>query len=138
MGMIYYLTKTGGDARTFPEVMPTEWFAEIYNERFGIYNVLQRRKRIAHESSLARECSHDFHPHDLEHDGEAFFGKLIARESAVTELAMARLMGNYILFSDNHVPVQTGQALYAALQSDGGRGSFYSLGDDVHALFYKP
>eukprot|EP00932_Pfiesteria_piscicida_P008032 SRR837773.18304.p3 GENE.SRR837773.18304~~SRR837773.18304.p3 ORF type:complete len:279 (-),score=166.83 SRR837773.18304:33-803(-) len=51
---------------------------------------------------------------------------------------MGRLMGNYILFSDAYIPVQTGQAFYRALQTDGGKGTFYSLGADVHCLFYKP
>jgi len=136
--MIYYLSKTGGDARLFPENMPVEWFAEIYDLRFKVYNVLQRRKRLAHEATLSREMHHDLHPHDLEHDGEAHFSKLIAKETAITELSIGRLMGNYILFSDAYIPVQTGQALYRALQSDGGKGSFYSLGSDVHCLFYKP
>merc|ERR1711941_34942 len=48
------------------------------------------------------------------------------------------LMGNFILFSDAYVPVQTGMAYYKALQMDGGKGTFYSLGADVHCLFYKP
>merc|ERR1712050_534153 len=87
---------------------------------------------------MARESHHDFHPHDLDHDGENYYAKLIAKESAVTELAAARLMGNYILFSDEYVPVQTGVAFYKALQMDGGKGTFYSLGADVHCLFYKP
>eukprot|EP00413_Alexandrium_margalefii_P030201 CAMPEP_0204561530 /NCGR_PEP_ID=MMETSP0661-20131031/33233_1 /ASSEMBLY_ACC=CAM_ASM_000606 /TAXON_ID=109239 /ORGANISM="Alexandrium margalefi, Strain AMGDE01CS-322" /LENGTH=569 /DNA_ID=CAMNT_0051568947 /DNA_START=65 /DNA_END=1774 /DNA_ORIENTATION=- len=136
--MIFYLSKTGGDARMFPETMPVQWYAEIYSLRFKIYNVLQRRKSKEHMSTLAREMHHDFHPHDLEHDGEAHFAKLIARESAVTELMAGRLMGNYILFSDDYVPVQTGMAMYRALQMDGGKGTFYCLGSDVHCLFYKP
>merc|ERR1719436_149599 len=136
--MMFYLTKTGGDARMFPETMPVQWYAEIYDVRFKIYNVLQRRKRLEQESSLARAVQHDFHPSDLEHDGEAHFSKLIAKETAVTELTAGRLMGNYILFSDAYVPVQTGMAFYKAIQSDGGKGTFYSLGSDVHCLFYKP
>merc|ERR1712039_756528 len=136
--MIFYLTKTGGDARMFPENMPVQWFAEIYDIRFKIYNVLQRRKRLEHEASVAREMHHDFHPHDLDHDGEAHFSKLLSRESAMTELTAGRLMGNYVLFSDAYVPVQTGMAFYKALQMDGGKGTFYSLGSDVHCLFYKP
>lgn len=136
--MMFYLTKTGGDARMFPENMPTQWFAEIYNIRFNIYNVLQRRKRTEHEATLSRESHHDFHPHDLDHDGEAHFAKLIARESAVTELTAGRLMGNFVLFSDDYVPVQTGLAFYKAVQMDGGKGTFYTLGSDVHCLFYKP
>jgi len=136
--MMFYLTKTGGDARLFPENMPVQWFAEIYDKRFQVYNVLQRRKRLEHEASLSREQHHDFHPHDLEHDGEAHFAKLIAKETALTELTAGRLMGNYILFSDSYIPVQTGMAFYKAIQADGGKGTFYSLGPDVHCLFYKP
>jgi len=136
--MVFYLTKTGGDARLFPENMPVQWFAEIYDTRFKIYNVLQRRKRLEHESTLKRAVHHDFHPEDLEHDGEGHFAKLIARETAVTELSVGRLMGNYVLFSDAYIPVQTGTAFYRALQADGGKGTFYSLGSDVRCLFYKP
>merc|ERR1711988_66733 len=80
----------------------------------------------------------DFHPADLEHDGEAYWSKLIARETATTELTAARLMGNFILFSDAYVPVQSGTAFYKAVQMDDGKGTFYSLGGDVHCLFYKP
>merc|ERR1712061_273030 len=104
----------------------------------GVYNVLQRRKRLVHTATVAREMHHDFHPHDLEHDGEAHFSKLIAKESALTELTVGRLMGNYILFSDAYIPVQTGMAFYRAVQMDDGKGTFYSLGSDVHCLFYKP
>lgn len=136
--MIFYLTKTGGDARLFPENMPVQWFAEIYDIRFKIYNVLQRRKRQAHEATLERESHHDFHPHDLEHDGEAHFAKLISKEVAANELLAARLMGNFIFFSDGYVPVQTGTAFYRAIQTDGCKGTFYSLGNDVNCLFYKP
>jgi len=135
--MIYYLTKTGGDSRFFPQNMPVSWHAEIYNLRFSIYNVLHRRKAQAHTSTMARVCDMDFQPHDLEHDGEAYWMKMIAKESAVTELTVARLMGNFIFLSDAYVPVQTGAAFYKALLMDGGKGTFHSLGDDVHCLFYK-
>merc|ERR1719181_1427797 len=64
--------------------------------------------------------------------------KMIAKESAVTELTVARLMGNFIFLTDGYVPVQTGAAFYKALLADGGKGTFYSLGNDVHCLFYKP
>lgn len=136
--MIFYLTKTGGDARTFPETMPVQWFAEIYDMRFKLYNVLQRRKRIAHEAKMSRVETHDFHPENIDEDGDVYYAKLIARESAITDLTVGRLMGNYILFSDAYIPVQTGQAFYKAVQADGGKGTFYSLGSDVHCLFYKP
>lgn len=47
-------------------------------------------------------------------------------------------MGNFILFSDAYVPVQSGSSFYRAIQMDGGKGSFFSLGADVNCLFYKP
>jgi len=136
--MIFYLTKTGGDARFFPQNMPVQWFAEIYNHRFNLYSVLGRRKQTSSEASLARVTTMDFFPEDLDGQGDTHFANLIATEKASTELAAARLMGNFILFSDDYIPVQSGHALYAALQSDGGKGTFYSLGGDVHCLFYKP
>jgi hypothetical protein len=136
--MIYFLSKTGSDARFFPQNMPVQWHAEIYNKRFDVYNVIARRKAKAHTASMARVCDMDFTPADLEHDGEAYWMKMIAKESAVTELTVARLMGNFIFLSDEYVPVQTGKSLYKALLMDGGKGTFYSLGGDVHCLFYKP
>jgi hypothetical protein len=80
----------------------------------------------------------DFTPNDLEHDGEAYWMKMIAKESAVTELTVARLMGNFIFLTDDYVPVQTGKAFYKAMLMDSGKGTFFSLGSDVHCLFYKP
>lgn len=136
--MLFYLTKTGGDARFFPQNLPVQWFAEIYNIRFDLYNVLHRRKKLIHESSLARSCTMDFNPDNLETNGEAYYAKLIARESAATELSVARLMGNFIFLTDSYVPVQTGRALYGAMQTDGGKGTFFTLGHDVNCLFYKP
>jgi len=136
--MIYFLSKTGSDARFFPQNMPVQWHAEIYNKRFDVYNVIGRRKALAHTSSMARVCDMDFTPGDLEHDGQDYWMKLIAKESAVTELTVARLMGNFIFLSDEYVPVQSGKAFYKALLMDGGKGTFYSLGSDVHCLFYKP
>merc|ERR1711972_626427 len=59
-------------------------------------------------------------------------------ESAVTELTVGRLMGNFIFLSDGYIPVQTGKAFYKALLTDSGKGTFYSLGSDVHCLFYQP
>ena len=98
--MVFYLSKTGGDARFFPENMPVEWFAEIYDIRFKMYNVLQRRKRLAHETAMSRTSTHDFHPEDLDHDGEAHFMKLIAKESAMTEITAGRLMGSFREFCE--------------------------------------
>jgi len=81
--MIFYLTKTGGDARMFPENMPVQWFAEIYDVRFKLYNVVQRRKRQAHEASMSREEFHDFPPHDLEHDGDLGTRVLLVQNDVV-------------------------------------------------------
>ena len=69
---------------------------------------------------------------------QAYYSKLIAKESTATELCAGRLMGNFILFSDSYVPVQSGTAFYRAIQMDAGKGTFFSLGGDVNCLFYKP
>jgi len=63
--------------------------------------------------------------------------KAIAHENSAMEFAVARLMGNYMFICEPFIPVQTRLGMYRALASDGGKGKFYSFGDDVNALFYK-
>jgi hypothetical protein len=135
--MIYYLAKTGGDSRFFPELPPYQWFSEIYSNRFDVFEVLQRRRRHFQETAMARELPLEMTPHDMEADGEHYYEDWVARESALMELQVARLMGNYIFLSDA-VPIQTESALLRAIRADSGAGKFYSLGEDVSAVFYKP
>ena len=133
--MMFYLAKTGGDARFFPELPPHQWMAEMYNNRFEVFDVLQRRRRNFQQKSLSREVPLEMAPHDIEGDGEHYYEELIARESAVMDLTVARLMGNFIFLSDA-TPIQTESALLRAIRED-PTGKFYSLGEDVSALFYK-
>ena len=135
--MIYYLAKTGGDARFFPELMSFEQFNELYAKRNQVYNVLQRRRRIEQEAAVAQETALTGLPADVEHDGEGFALKTIAKENVTFEFMTARLMGNYMFLCEPYIPVQTRLGMYKALASDGGKGKFYSFGDDVNALFYK-
>jgi hypothetical protein len=135
--MLYYLTRTGGDAKFFPQTMPYQWFTEIYDRKEQLLSVLQRRKRQAQEKSLSREAHHEYMPHDMEHGAETYYQQMIARESVLVELQVGRLMGNFIFLSEA-VPVQTESGLLKALALDDGKGTFYSLGADVHCLFYKP
>ena len=134
--MIFYLAKTGGDARMFPELMPHQWMCEIYSNRFEVMDVLQRRRRAMQEKTLARELPLEFTPHDLDHEGESYYEQWIQRENEITQLTVGRLMGNYIFLSDA-VPIQTEAAL-ARIMTEGQAGKFYSLGDDVNAIFFKP
>ena len=134
--MIFYLAKTGGDARTFPELMPHQWMCEIYSSRFEVVDVLQRRRRSMQEKTLARELPLEFTPHDLDHEGESYYENWIQRENEITQLTVGRLMGNYIFLSEA-VPLQTESALVRVL-GDAKPGKFFSLGDDVHALFFLP
>lgn len=133
--MTYYLVKTGGDARTFPELPHHSWMNAVYDSKFKMLNVLQRRRRIAQEESLARELDCEFMPHDLVH-GEAYYTKLIAGQNTLIENTVARLMGSYSFLSDA-VPVQTSGALIS-VKNSGSSGKWYSLGDDVNAVFFKP
>jgi hypothetical protein len=135
--MIYYLTKTGGDARFFPETMPTAWFSDIYDYKHKLLGVLQRRKRTEHETSMKRVVWHEYMPHDMEHGADGYYAAMIQKENALVELQVGRLMGNFMFLSEA-VPVQTKTGLLKALALDGGKGTFYSLGSDVHCLFYKP
>jgi len=135
--MMFYLTKTGGDAKFFPETMPHQWFSEIYDNKHKLLQVLQRRKRIEHETTMKREVHYEFMPHDMEHGADAYYAAMIAKESTLVELQVGRLMGNFMFLSEA-VPIQTESGLLKALALDGGKGTFYSLGSDVHCLFYKP
>jgi len=131
--MIFYLTKTGGDSRLFPELMPHKWFCEIYDIRFNLYDALQKRRRTEQFAQLARDLPHDYHPQSLD-QGDTYYAKLIQRENEVVQASVARLMGNFIFLSE-HVPIQTSSALYRVLDEP---GTYYTLGDDVNALFFKP
>jgi len=132
--MIYYLTKTGGDARFFPELIPHQWFCSIYDIRFDLYAQLQKRRRAKQLNELSRECPLDYHPPDLDHDGAEYYARLIQDQNKLVENMTARLMGNFILFSE-HVPLQTSAALSRTL---GQAGTYYTLGSDVNALFFMP
>jgi hypothetical protein len=69
--MIYYLAKTGGDARLFPELLPHKWFCDIYDVKFRLLNILQERRRAVQTAAMAREATLEYHPSDMDHDGEA-------------------------------------------------------------------
>jgi len=132
--MIFYLTKTGGDSRLFPELMPHKWFCDIYDIRFNLYSGLQKRRRTTQFATLTRDLPHDYHPQSLDDSGETYYARLIQRENEVIQASVARLMGNFIFLSE-HVPIQTSSALYRVLDEP---GTFYTLGNDVNALFFKP
>ena len=134
--MIFYLTKTGGDARTFPELMPHQWMCEIYANRFEVVDVLQRRRRAMQEKNLTRELPLEFTPHDLDHEGESYYENWIQRENDTIQLAVGRLMGNYMFLSEA-TPLQTESSL-VRLMSEGIEGKFFTLGEDVHAIFFLP
>ena len=134
--MIFYLTKTGGDARMFPELLPHQWMCEIYATRFEVIDVLQRRRRAMQEKTLARELPLEFTPHDLDHEGESYYEQWIQRENDITQMTVGRLMGNYIFLSE-HTPIQTEAGLVRVL-AEGQEGKFYTFGDDVNAVFFKP
>jgi hypothetical protein len=132
--MMFYLAKTGGDARMFPELIPHQWMCEIYSNRFEVLDILQRRRRSMQESTLSRELPLEFAPANLDHDGEHYYEEWIQRENEMVNLQVGRLMGNYMFLSDA-VPVQTEAGL---VRVSGQSGKFYSLGEDVNAVFFKP
>jgi hypothetical protein len=96
--------------------------------------MLQPIRRAEQERTLAKELPLQYHPKDLDHDGESYYLKLVQRENQVFNATVARLMGNFI-FGSTMVPIQTKAALDACI---GREGTFYTLGSDVHALFFDP
>ncbi|CAD7923231.1 unnamed protein product [Amoebophrya sp. A120] len=133
--MIYYLTKTGGDARVFPETMPHSWYNDIYEKKFKCLELLQKRRRALQEYKLLREeLDLEFCPHDLVGGGEAYYSKMIGKENSYVEMQVARLMSDYMFLSEG-IPVQSAAQLDAVTKA-GGKGKLYSIGDDVNAFFY--
>merc|ERR1719359_1489760 len=80
--------------------MPHQWFAEIYDNKHNLLQTVGRRKRIEHESTMKREVWHEFMPHDLEHGADTYYAAIIAKESALVELQVGRLMGNFMFLSE--------------------------------------
>ena len=73
---------------------------------------MQAEKRKVQTDGLLMAQTHAYHPKDMEHDGEAYYARLIQSESEQVERLVARLMGNFIFLSDA-TPVQTKAGLAA-------------------------
>uniref|UniRef100_A0A0G4FDG4 Uncharacterized protein n=1 Tax=Chromera velia CCMP2878 TaxID=1169474 RepID=A0A0G4FDG4_9ALVE len=137
--MLYYLTRTGGDARFFPEIPPPAWLVQIEELRSRFVNVAHRRRCAKQDAGLLRVAALDLQPADYEHGhGEHHHEDLVAAESENFEFAAARLMGSYALFADPYVPCQSAAAVVRAVGLDGGAGKFVSVGADVNCIFYLP
>lgn len=134
--MMYYLVKVGGCARLFPELPHFSWIQNCYEHRWRLIEILQRRRRLKQEKSLARTMLPEYTPADLPH-GEAYYSKLIQQNNQLTENQVARLMSSFSFLSDA-IPVQTNSQLLDLTSNNVVKnGKFYSLGDDVNAVFWK-
>lgn len=122
----------------FPEIPPFEWVSEIENMRYRYISVTHRRRAQFQIENLDRELSLDLQPLDYEHNGEEFHLNLLNTQTQIFELIAAKFMANYMLLSHPFVPCQTHTCFYRAIEIDGGGGIFYTIGDDVNALFYLP
>ncbi|PFH35557.1 hypothetical protein BESB_052080 [Besnoitia besnoiti] len=136
--MTYYLVRTGGDFRFFPEMPPWQWLAHIENLRYKLLSVAQSRRAHLQLTNLERERALDFLPVDVEHHGEEYTQKFLQTETEMFQACAARLMGNYMFLCDPFIPVQSVEALEEVAKVAGGKGSLFSLGDDVNALFFLP
>jgi hypothetical protein len=131
---IFYLAKTGSSINYFPEVLPYKWHAEYYDKRFSIIEILQKRRRQIQLKNLEMERGLELSPEDPEHDGFDFYSDLVQKENSRTEIQVGKLMANFIFLNDA-IPIQSESAL---LRVDEETGSFYSLGDDINCIFYRP
>eukprot|EP00920_Eleutheroschizon_duboscqi_P028661 GHVT01069811.1.p1 GENE.GHVT01069811.1~~GHVT01069811.1.p1 ORF type:complete len:536 (+),score=79.16 GHVT01069811.1:1248-2855(+) len=137
--MSYFLMRTGGDYRFFPEIPPWQWLVHIEELRYKFLSVAERRRRASQLSSLQREVPLDVQPVDVEHDGEAFHVRLLQDEASAVEWQVSRLMGSFIFLAPlEFSPVTSASSLVTATAADGGQGKLFSLGDDVACLFYLP
>ncbi|KEP66652.1 UNVERIFIED_CONTAM: hypothetical protein HHA_268830 [Hammondia hammondi] len=136
--MTYFLVRTGGDFRFFPEMPPWQWLAHMENLRFKLLSVAQSRRSQLQLANLERERALDFLPVDVEHHGEEYTQKFLQYETELFQACAARLMGHFMFLCDPFIPVQSAEALSAVARVDNGKGRLFSLGDDVNALFYLP
>lgn len=131
--MVYYLLRTGGDYRLFPECPPSNWLADIEELRYQFIAVSQRRRAAFQLSGEHREMALD-----LDASDEARVTKLLTDEAIGYEQLAARMMANYCFLCHPYIPVQTERALYRVLSKYSSSGRLFTLGDDVNALFFLP
>eukprot|EP00922_Rhytidocystis_sp_ex-Travisia-forbesii_P021970 GHVS01032186.1.p1 GENE.GHVS01032186.1~~GHVS01032186.1.p1 ORF type:complete len:638 (-),score=113.76 GHVS01032186.1:128-2041(-) len=138
--MLYYLCRTGGDYRMFPECPPAKWLAHIEELRYQFLAVTQRRRSAEQLANELREVPLDMQPLDANHHGEDFHLKLLNTEIKTFEQIAATLMGNYMFLCYPYIPVQTDTALYRVIAkyADTGGGHMFTIGEDVNALFFLP
>ncbi|KAL8437770.1 hypothetical protein Efla_006662 [Eimeria flavescens] len=136
--MVYFLVRKGTDFRFFPEITPWQWLGDIEDQRFKYVSVAQRRRAHMQLASLSREKALDLLPVDVEHDGADATLRFLQREAEATSAAVSRLMASFSFLCDPFIPCSSTRAALLAMQQDGGRGSWFDLGEDVHALFYLP
>lgn len=136
--MMYYLIRTGGDYRFFPEMLPWQWLGDIEDQRYRFLSVAQRRRSTFQEASLAREKALDLLPLDMEHDLDNHLMKHFTDEAAHVSAAVGRLMASYSFLCHPFIPCSSLRSAITVMKIDNAKGKWYSLGDDVSALFYLP
>ena len=132
--MTYFLASRGHDFRFFPETLHYAEFAEIYRAKWRVLETLHARRAAQQRASLAREVPLELGASDEDH-GERFFEELIGKHNVLTEISVARLMGNYVFLSDA-IPVNSETALLRCTRNFPGK--FFDLGEDVSVLFFVP
>lgn len=98
----------------------------------------QRRRSTFQEASLAREKALDLLPLDMEHDLDNHLMKHFTDEAAHVSAAVGRLMASYSFLCHPFIPCSSLRSAITVMKIDNAKGKWYSLGDDVSALFYLP
>ncbi|CDI74196.1 hypothetical protein, conserved [Eimeria praecox] len=136
--MMYYLIRTGGDYRFFPELMPWQWLGDIEDQRYRFLSVAQRRRSAFQLAALSREEPLDLLPLDLKHDLDGHLMKQFNAEAARVSAAVGRLMASYSFLCHPFIPCFSLRSALTVMKTDNAKGKWYSLGSDVNALFYLP
>lgn len=137
--MLYFLIRTGHDYHFFPEIPPASWIVDIERMRYLYVSRAHQRRLAVQQQTLNREEPLDLCPRDseLEH-AEDHFLNLLSRERSVWESTVGRWMMDFMFLCHPAIPIQSQHMLRTALAIDRGKGTIYTLGDDVTALFYVP
>lgn len=135
--MTYFLLRSGSDVRFFPEIPPMDWLTHIEKIRIQFAEEAHKRRAAEQLEKLDMHAALDLNPVEYSH-GEDFFADIVNAESAATELLVGRLMGYYGFLSAPYVPIRTEKQLAFVTKLDNANGEFFSLGDDVNAVFYLP
>eukprot|EP01068_Selenidium_serpulae_P017381 Selendium_serpulae@DN6375_c0_g1_i20.p2 len=103
--MLYYLVRAGGEPRLMPEIPPKSWLHHMKELEYE-FNTSEFPQ---HTGSTSTDSFLQPSP-DSSQAIEANYLKYFDAEINAYNMAAARLMGNFMLFADPYIPIQSSDA----------------------------